>query len=245
MKRILRMGAAALCLLGAVYFLLPLSFGVFHIGMVYPAALLTLFALPLLFPRLLRHKAARIALALLGIGTACVLAVCVWIGLAANDRPAEDAEVTVLVLGCQVVGEEPSLMLRGRINTAYDYLAAHPQAVCVATGGKGDNENISEAACIRKELIELGIAEDRIYVEDKAVNTMGNMAFSAKVIDDNALPTTVAVVSDNFHQLRAAIFARHAGLEPLSLGCPSHPLLVGGYWAREVAALGAAFVRGY
>ena len=35
---VLRYGAAALCVLGAVYFLLPLSMGVLHIGMLYPAA---------------------------------------------------------------------------------------------------------------------------------------------------------------------------------------------------------------
>ena len=35
---VLRYGAAALCVLGAVYFLLPLSIGVLHIGMLYPAA---------------------------------------------------------------------------------------------------------------------------------------------------------------------------------------------------------------
>ena len=35
---VLRYGAAALCVLGVVYFLLPLSIGVLHIGMLYPAA---------------------------------------------------------------------------------------------------------------------------------------------------------------------------------------------------------------
>ena len=42
---VLRYGAAALCVLGVVYFLLPLSIGVLHIGMLYPAAglLLALF----------------------------------------------------------------------------------------------------------------------------------------------------------------------------------------------------------
>ena len=41
---VLRYGAAALCVLGAVYFLLPLSMGVLHIGMLYPAAGLLLAA---------------------------------------------------------------------------------------------------------------------------------------------------------------------------------------------------------
>ena len=41
---VLRYGAAALCVLGVVYFLLPLSIGVLHIGMLYPAAGLLLAA---------------------------------------------------------------------------------------------------------------------------------------------------------------------------------------------------------
>ena len=35
---VLRYGAAALCVLGVVYFLLPLSIGVLHIGMLYPVS---------------------------------------------------------------------------------------------------------------------------------------------------------------------------------------------------------------
>lgn len=52
---VLRYGAAALCVLGAVYFLLPLSMGVLHIGMLYPAAGLLLAAVWLVFPGLFRR----------------------------------------------------------------------------------------------------------------------------------------------------------------------------------------------
>ena len=52
---VLRYGAAALCVLGAVYFLLPLSMGVLHIGMLYPAAGLLLAAVWLVFPGLFRQ----------------------------------------------------------------------------------------------------------------------------------------------------------------------------------------------
>ena len=52
---VLRYGAAALCVLGAVYFLLPLSIGVLHIGMLYPAAGLLLAAVWLVFPGLFRR----------------------------------------------------------------------------------------------------------------------------------------------------------------------------------------------
>ena len=52
---VLRYGAAALCVLGAVYFLLPLSMGVLHIGMLYPATGLLLAAVWLVFPGLFRQ----------------------------------------------------------------------------------------------------------------------------------------------------------------------------------------------
>ena len=252
MKKLFRITAALLCLAAAAYFLMPLAFGVFHIGMVYPAVLLLLAAGALLFPdavrRLFTGRLRRWAVgcaAVLSAAVVCVLAVCLLIGLAANDPPSDGEEVTVVVLGCQVVGERPSVMLRQRIRTAYEYLTAHPEAVCIATGGKGDNEQISEAECIRRELVALGIDEGRIYREDRSVNTAENLAFSAAIIEKEGLSTTVAIVSDNFHQLRASIFARRAGLEARSVGCESAWYLGGGYWAREVLALAAAFVRGY
>ncbi|MBE6918658.1 MAG: YdcF family protein [Ruminococcaceae bacterium] len=252
MKKFLRIAAAAVCLLAAAYFLLPLTMGVLHIGMVYPAAIFLLCAAALLFPAAVRRlfagklrRAAIAATAVLSAAVVCVLAVCVLIGTAADDPPAEGEEVTVVVLGCQVSGDRPSVMLQARIDAAYEYLAAHPNAVCIATGGKGTGENISEAACIRQELVAMGIDAGRIYMEDRSVNTAQNMAFSAGIIEEKGLSTTVAVVSDNFHQLRASIFAARVGLDARAVGCSSHWMLGGGYWTREVLALGAAFIRGY
>lgn len=252
MKHLLRFTAAALCLAAVAYFLLPLSFGVFHIGMLYPSALLFLCAAVLLFPAAVRRlftgrtrKWAVTAAALMGVGVACICVTLGILGFAAADAPSENEDVTVLVLGCQVIGEKPSVMLRARIESAYAYLSTHPDAKCIATGGKGDNENISEGECIRRELTGMGIDASRIYVEDRSTNTAENMAFSAAIIRQNGLSPTVAVASDNFHQLRASIFAARSGLESRSLGCPSAWFLSGGYWAREVLALYAAFLRGY
>ena len=139
MAKVLRHILAVLCLLAAVFFLLPLGIGILHFGMVWPAALLSLCAAWLTWPdffrRLLRPKWLR---ALVG----CVIAVCMTailvtlgkMAMAAADRPADGQDCTVVVLGCQVFPDgHPSLMLRGRINAAYDYLTAHPDALCVAS----------------------------------------------------------------------------------------------------------------
>ena len=47
----------------------------------------------------------------------------------------------------------------------------------------------------------------------------------------------MAIASDNFHQLRAAVWAERSGLTPYSDGCASPWFLTAGYWARETAAL--------
>ena len=171
MAKVLRHILAVLCLLAAVFFLLPLGIGILHFGMVWPAALLLLCAAWLTWPdffrRLLRPKWLR---ALVG----CVIAVCMTailatlgkMAMAAADRPADGQDCTVVVLGCQVFPDgHPSLMLRGRINAAYDYLTAHPDALCVASGGQNGSEPISEAQCIRDTLVSMGIAPERILTE--------------------------------------------------------------------------------
>ena len=73
------------------------------------------------------------------------------------DMTAPEKDCTVIVLGCQVRGERPSLMLMERIESAYDFLCENPEVPCIVTGGKGDDENISEAQCMYDNLVKMGI----------------------------------------------------------------------------------------
>ena len=96
---------------------------------------------------------------------ALLAAVLVMMAVQAGNRPGPE-DCTVVVLGCQVSASgEPTVMLRDRIDAAYDYLTAHPESRCVASGGQNDNEPISEAACIRNTLAARGIDPDRILLE--------------------------------------------------------------------------------
>lgn len=243
MSRVARYILAALCLAGVVLFLLPLAAGILHFGMVWPAAVLLLAAAVLLWPDFFRRLLRPVWLRrLVGCAAAaCMAVILVMLGKmasAALHHPAQGQDCTVVVLGCQVFPDgHPSLMLRGRINAAYDYLSAHPDAVCVASGGMDDSEPITEARCIRDTLVSMGIDSRRIYMEDRSRSTEENLAFSAEIIRANGLPTDVAIASDNFHQLRGAIWAERSGLTPCAIGCASPWFLTAGYWTRETAAL--------
>lgn len=217
--------------------------GILHFGMVWPAAVLLAAAAALWRPdvlrRLLRWKWLRWAVSC--AAAVCMTAILITLGRmagAAADRPGDDAPRTVIVLGCQVFPDgHPSLMLRGRINAAYDYLTAHPEAVCIASGGQNGSEPISEGQCIRDTLVSMGIEEQRIYLEEASASTEENLAFSAALLEELGLEGEVVIASDNFHQLRAQLWAQRNGLTPRSAGCASPWFLTAGYWAREAAAL--------
>lgn len=250
MRERVRRGLTAVCLLAAVFFLLPLCAGILHFGMVWPAAVLLLLAAALRWPdffrRLLRPRWLRwLVNAAVAVCLTVVLLALGGMARAALHTPEEDADCIVIVLGCQVFADgHPSLMLRGRIEAAYDYLTTHPEAVCIASGGQNGSEPISEAQCIREALIARGIDEGRILMEDKSRSTEENLTLSAALIRQQGLPEAVAIASDNFHQCRAALWAERNDLTPYAIGCASPWYLTAGYWAREAAALVYMVVTG-
>ena len=101
----------------------------------------------------------RAALILAGSAAAAIavttVILTVMIVKAAGIRPSSDAPV--IVLGCQVKGERPSLMLTGRMDAAIRYLQDHPDVLCVVSGGKGDGEMITEAECMFRYMTARGI----------------------------------------------------------------------------------------
>ena len=174
------------------------------------------------------------------LGIVYVVFLTALIVTADKTPPKEDS--TVIVLGCQVRGDHPSLMLEARIDAAFEYMTAHPDAKCIVTGGKGDDENISEARCMYDILSEKGISPDRIYMEDRAVNTVENIAFSKEIIEENGLSRNTAIVTDIFHEYRASRIVKEAGLEYGSVPAECVWYLLPTYYVRELAAVTAVFV---
>ena len=127
-----------------------------------------------------------------------------------------------LVLGTEVHGTEPSPMLADRIRGACDYLTAHPGTICIVSGGKGDEVNLSEAECMYNELTELGIDPKRILMEDRAASTVENFRFSLALIEEETglRPEKLGVLSSEFHLFRARMFAREQGVTPIAI--PAH-----------------------
>ena len=171
-----------------------------------------------------------------------VLAAAVTTGfIVASSRGSAEPEADYLiVLGAGVNGTEPSRSLRERIDAAYAYLTAYPDAIAIVSGGQGRGEEITEAACMHRELLEMGVSPDRVWMEDKASTTLENLRFSLDLIEARTgeRPGTLAIVSSEYHLHRAGMFARNLGLEPLLVSAKTDtvPLRLN-YYLREIFAV--------
>ena len=158
-------------------------------------------------------------IALLALVTAGVLAFAALelvIYQGARGRTARtDGERTVMVIfGCQVRPDGPSILLRDRLDTALAYWEEHPDIRIVVSGGKGDDEHVSEARCMYDYLTARGVDGANILLEDSSRNTYQNIRGTINLLWNDPVPwewadgsgiskpDSYVLVSSNFHLSR-------------------------------------------
>ena len=151
-----------------------------------------------------RHWLAA-ALLLLGLGLALFGALELVIAVHSRDRVVENPPPKVMVIfGCQMRRDGPSVLLRDRLDAALAYWEAHPDIKIVVTGGKGDDEHVSEARGMYDYLTAHGVDGANIYMEDKSRNTWQNInnTFALMEREGWELTDDVLLVSSGFHLAR-------------------------------------------
>lgn len=118
------------------------------------------------------------------------------------DALPKDEQLTVMIFGCYVRGEEPGRTLTTRLDAALSLLKRYPNADCIVSGGQGSNEAISEAEAMRRYLVSRGIAEERITLEDRSTNTSENLEYTFAILtgsesDGSAASTPGSPASSN------------------------------------------------
>ena len=134
-----------------------------------------------------------------------------------------------------------------RINAARVYLEENPDTVCIASGGQGEDEPMSEAECIRDHLVAGGIDADRILLEDRSTSTEENMRYSLPMLRSPETDAeSVGIVTNDFHVFRALCLARKNGGFTF-YGVPARSTVFGfiHYAMREFFTLSVSLVRGY
>ncbi len=193
----------------------------FNLGVILPA----FFGVPLVFLALvLPHMGAGFLCFLKWLIAACyavacvIFVVCGTLMLRAQSAGKSADADAVIVLGAAVHGDRVTWVLENRLNTAIAFLNAHENAICVVSGGQGAGESVTEASAMKKYMVERGVDEARVYMEEEATNTIENFRNSKAIIDDvlgkNA---RIAFVTTNFHVYRAGRVAKSQGISAVGI----------------------------
>lgn len=244
LRRLARVVLVVAALYGFWVFLQPLTIaGILNVGNAVGMSVCVLLAVvAVAWPRVVRLVSAlvrrRSGRLVVGVVAVVVGLGVVWCGVLSARMASQmwarpDAPATVVVLGCKVEVDRPSVALLRRVDTAADYLLAHPSVQVVVSGGQGPDEPISEAEAMRRALVDRGVDEDRILVEDRSTSTLENLTFSKELLAENGLGTSVIVVSEGYHMYRALTVAERVGLEAEGLAAPSAAWVLPTSWVRE------------
>ena len=92
--------------------------------------------------------------------------------------------------------------LIGRLKTALDNADKYPNAYILVTGGgtASANSSATEADCMAEWLLENGIAEDKVIIENMSKTTAENALFSYAILNrDYPEVSSIAIVTSDYH----------------------------------------------
>ncbi len=126
----------------------------------------------------------------------------------------------IIIHGAGLQGEEPTPLLRGRIDKALKLWSAQGRtAILVPSGGQGSDEVISEAEAMSRYMLRLGVPREVLLPEDQSTTTMENLIFAKKLLDARqTTPYRCAFVTSDYHVFRTALYASHVGLKGDGVG---------------------------
>lgn len=115
----------------------------------------------------------------------------------------DSSALCLIVLGFQL-NSDGSMQeeLVGRLETALKSAEKYPNAYVLCTGGGTASAapGITEADTMAKWLMEHGIAEERIIVENRSLTTSQNAIFSCQILrEDYPEITQAAIISSDYH----------------------------------------------
>ena len=116
-------------------------------------------------------------------------------------------------------GDTMTKLLTNRVDKAIEvFNKCGRKPVLIPSGGKGPDESISEALAMKNYLIEHGIPEDKIVLEDRSATTKENLCNSKEIIDSYSGKRKTALVSSSYHIYRCLRFAKEIEMKCVGIG---------------------------
>lgn len=151
----------------------------------------------------------------------------------------------IIVLGSGTVDGKPTPTLAKRLDAAAPIIQAQPDAIVITSGGVGFGRSRSEADIMATYLHDThGIPFEHISQEGQSTSTEENLSYSQAILTTQGVSITdpIAIVTSDFHTVRAAAIARHQGYKQPMTVTSTTPLSIRyNAWFREYFA----FVSGW
>ncbi len=154
----------------------------------------------------------------------------------------------IVVLGAAQFNGRPSPVLRARLDRALEVYNDGYAPIIVVSGGRVSGDQFTEAEAGRDYLVERGVPEEAILLEDAGSDSWESMRGVAALLEPRNVDR-VLLVSNGFHLLRVEIMARDLGLTAFSTASTSGPIRPWSapefsYVIREAAGI-VAYLAGY
>ena len=168
----------------------------------------------------------------------CVLLGTIILSLKASRHNPNYDKDYVIILGCKIQKDgKLTKLLKGRVDRAIEFATKQKEEtgkdiVFIPSGGKGSDEIISEALAMKNYLIENGIKEKNIILEDKSTNTLENFNFSHKLMKKK--DAKIAFSTTNYHVFRSGLLATSLNIKLEGMGAKTKSY----FWIN-------AFIREY
>ena len=164
-----------------------------------------------------------------------------------SKQPAP-AVAAIIILGSGTVAGKPTPTLAKRLDTAVPIINAQSNALVVTSGGVGFQRTRSEADIMATYLNDAhDISFERILQEGKSTSTEENLRNSQTLLaaHDISSSAPIAIVTSDFHTIRAAAIARHQGYQqPITVASPTPLSIRYNAWFREYFAFASGWLLG-
>ena len=118
----------------------------------------------------------------------------------------------IVVLGAAQWNGKPSPMFQARLDRAYVLYQNGVAPFIFITGGIGEGATFSDSYIGKEYLVNTGIDEHVILIEEQSRTTWQNLRQVKKILSDKKFDSIV-LVSHDFHIMRAVKMAQDLGME--------------------------------
>lgn len=126
----------------------------------------------------------------------------------------------IIVLGAGTNGKIPNAVFRERLHHAVTLYEGGYADIILLTGGYSPGNEHSDAWIAGQYLLELGIPEDAILLEERSTITQENLQFAKEIMESEGFSTCI-LVSDPLHMKRSMMMAKDYEIEAYSSPSPT------------------------